>query len=81
MILYFIYESGFLLFSTQVGHFSSNTGKVHFEGLLRLLRYIRDSKKLGLKYYAKIEDTPLSDILRQISIKTNKQLMVFSDSI
>ena len=34
--------------------FSSNTGKVHLEGLVHLLRYIRDNKNLGLKYYAKI---------------------------
>ena len=29
--------------------FSSNTGKVHYEGLVNLLRYIRDNKNLGLK--------------------------------
>ena len=34
--------------------FSSNTGKVHFEGLLDLLKYIWDANNLGLKYYAKI---------------------------
>ena len=35
---------------------SSNPGKVHFEGLVHLLRYIRDNKNLGLKYYADIND-------------------------
>ena len=44
--------------------FSSNTGKVHFEGLVHLMRYIRDRYNLGLKYYANIEDAPLSDLLR-----------------
>ena len=29
--------------------FSANPGKVHFEGLVHLLRYIRDNKTLGLK--------------------------------
>ena len=47
------------LLSTRVdlsfaGHnlakFSANTGKVHFEGLVHLLRYIRDNKTLGVKY-------------------------------
>ena len=42
--------------------------------------YIRENNNLGLKYYSKKEDAPLSDILRQASINTDKQLMVFSDS-
>ena len=36
----------------KLAKFSSNPGKVHFEGLLHLLKYIRDNKTLGLKYYA-----------------------------
>ena len=36
----------------KLAKFSSNHGKVHFEGLVHLLRYIRDNKTLGLKYYA-----------------------------
>ena len=64
-----------------LGFFSSNTGKVHFEGLIHLLRYIWDNKNLGLKYYAKIDDSPPSNILRQDSIKTENKLMVFYYSI
>ena len=60
--------------------FSSNHGKVHFEGLVHLLRYIRDSNNLGLIYYVKINDTPLSELLRQDRINTKKQFMVLSDS-
>ena len=60
--------------------FSSNPGKVNFEGLLHLLIYIRDKKNLGLKYYSKIDDSPLSGLLRQSSIKTENQLMMLSDS-
>ena len=33
-----------------------------------------------LKYYADINDAPLSDLLRQASIKTKNHLMDFSDS-
>ena len=61
--------------------FLSNTVKVKFEGLVHLLRYIRDNKNLRLKYYAKIEEAPLYDLLRQAIIKNENQLMVFSDSI
>ena len=57
--------------------FSVNPGKVHFEGLVHLLRYIRDNKTLGLKYYADVNDEPVTDILMQANIKTKNHLMVF----
>ena len=60
--------------------FSANPGKVHFEVLVHLLRYIRDNKTLGLKYYADLNDAPVTDILRQTNIKTKNHLMDFSDS-
>ena len=61
--------------------FHQFSGKVHFEALIHLLRYIKDNKNLGLKYYSKIDDTPLYDLLRQAGIKTENQLMLFPDSI
>ena len=60
--------------------FSSNPGKVHFEGLVHLLRYIRYNKNLGLKFYADMNDSPLSDLLREARIKNENQLVTFSDS-
>ena len=60
--------------------FSENPGKVHLEGLVHLLRYIRDNKTLVLKYYADLNDAPVTDILWQANIKTNNNLMAFSDS-
>ena len=45
--------------------FSANPGKVHFEGLVHLLRYIRDNKTLGLKYYSDLNDAQVTDLLRQ----------------
>ena len=59
--------------------FSANPGKVHFEGLINILRYIRDNKTLGLKYYAGTNDAPVTDLLRQASIKTENHLVDFSD--
>ena len=59
--------------------FSANPGKVHFEGLVHLLGYIRDNKTLGLKYYADLIDAPVPDLLRQANIKTKNNLMAFSD--
>ena len=54
----------------KLANFSSNPGKLHFECLLHILRYIRDNKTLGLKYYYDIDDEPLSDLLIQASINT-----------
>ena len=61
--------------------FLSNPGKVHFECLVKLLRYIGENNNLGLIYYDKIEYAPLSGLLRQDTINTENQLMGLSDSI
>ena len=65
----------------QSGKNSSNPGKVHFGGLIHFFIYIRGKNNLRLKYYAKIEDVPLYDLLRQASINTENQLVVVSDYI
>ena len=49
---------------------SENSGKVKYECFVHLLRYIRDNKTLEMNYYATINDAPVSDLLRQASIKT-----------
>ena len=64
----------------KLAKFSANLGKVHFEGLIHLLRYIRYHKTLGLKYYVDLIDAPVTDILRQANIKTKNHLMDFYDS-
>ena len=45
-----------------------------------MLRYIRDNKTLDLKYYADLNDAPVTDLLRQANIKTKNHLMAFSYS-
>ena len=70
-----------LSFSVQkLAKFSANTGKVHFEVLVHILKYIRENNTLGLKYYADMNDAPVTGLLRQVSIKTENHLMYFSDS-
>ena len=65
--------------TTQSVKVLSNPGKVKFGGLTQLLRYVRENKNSDLTYYAKIEDTTLSDLLRQDIIMPEKQLMAFYD--
>ena len=64
----------------KLSKFSANPGQVQFEGLVHLLRYIRDNKNLVLKYYADLNYAPVTDLLRQANIKTKNHLMDFSDS-
>ena len=77
------------LFSTRVylsfkvhklEKFSSNTGKVHFEGLIHILRYIRYNKTLALNYYDNINDARVSELLSRDSINTENKLMYIYDS-
>ena len=64
----------------KLANFPQNPGKVHFEGLVHLLRYIRDNRPFGLKYYADMNDAQVTNLLRQDSIKTENHLMDISDS-
>ena len=61
-LLFTIVDLSFAVY--KLAKFSANTGKVHFEGLVHFLRYIRDNKNLGLKYYVDLNDAPVTDILR-----------------
>ena len=70
---------GLSLAVNKLENFPSNPGKVHFEGLVNLLRNISYNKTLGLKYYSDMNDVPVSDLLRKASISTENQLMDFSD--
>ena len=64
----------------KLSKFSSNPGKIQFEGLVHLLRYIMENKTLGLKCYADIKDAPLYDLLRQANIKTENKFLDLSGS-
>ena len=48
----------------KLAKFSPNPGKLFFEGLVHLLRYIRYNKTLGLKYYVDIKDAALCFLYR-----------------
>ena len=45
--------------------------------MVHLLRYIRNNKIVGLRYYADMKDATLYDLLRKAIINTEKKLMVF----
>ena len=47
--------------------------------MVHILRYIRENKTLGLKYYVDMNDAPVTELLIQASIKNENHLMTFSD--
>ena len=65
----------------KLARFSANPGKVHYQGLVYVLIYIRYNRTLGLNYYSDMKYTPLSDLFRQDNIKTDNQLMDFYNFI
>ena len=80
-LIYLLSTRVYLSFAVhKLAKFSANNGKVQFEGLVHFFRYIRDNKTLGLKYYADLNDAPVTDLLRKSNIKTKNHLMDFSDS-
>ena len=77
-LIYVLYTRVDFSFSVQkLAKFSANPGKVNLEGLVNLLRYIRENNSLGLKYYSDMNDAPVSEFLRQAIIKTENHLMDF----
>ena len=80
-LIHLLYTRLYLIFAVhKLAKFLSNLGKVHFEWLVNVLRYIRENKILGLNHYDDMKYAPFSDLLRQAIINTKNQLMVFSDS-
>ena len=70
----------FSLAVRKLAKFLENPGIIHFEGLVHILRYIRDNNTLVLKYYDNVNDEPVSDLLRQASIKIEDHLMDYYSS-
>ena len=79
--LYFFYKSRFGFVVHKLEKFSSNPGKVNFEGWIIFLRYIRNDITLGLNYYDEMKDPHLYELFRKASINTENKLMFFSDYI
>ena len=79
-LIYLLYKRvnlNFLLY--KLTKFLSNPAKVHFEGFVHILGYIRENKTLALKYYADMNDALVSDLSRKSGIKNENQLMDFYD--
>ena len=80
-LIYFLSTRVKLNFSVhKLSEISSNSGKVHFKGLLHLFICIKDNNTLGLKYHTDMNYTPLSYLLRQAIINNENLFIALSDS-
>jgi hypothetical protein len=60
--------------------YTRHPGEAHMEALLHLLRYLRDSMYLGLKYYSDITMSSITRLLSSNGISLDNPLCTFTDS-
>ena len=79
-LIYLLSRRVNLIFAVhKLAKFSSNPGKVYFEGMVHLLRYLRHNKNLGLKHYADMKYEIFPVLFRLASINPESKLTGFSD--
>lgn len=64
----------------KLAKFMQKPGRVHFEALIHLLKYLRSNRCYGLKYYRYIEDSPIHVLLLENGIKSTLNIYGFHDS-
>ena len=64
----------------KIAKFSKSPGRVHFEVLIHLLRYLRDTAYLGIKFYSNFAEAPLLHALSSQNIHQHHPFFGFSDS-
>jgi hypothetical protein len=64
----------------KLAKFSRRPGKVHFEALLHVLRYLRDNCHHGIRFYSNSDDAPIMKMLKMQSLQQHHPFFGFSDS-
>ncbi|MGH7954479.1 MAG: hypothetical protein ACREOZ_00810, partial [Gloeomargaritales cyanobacterium] len=60
--------------------YNNQPGKVHFQALIHLLGYLRDNSNCGLTFYGDVLQAPVTKLLRDHEIPSQRDLYSFSDS-
>ncbi len=63
----------------KLAKYTQKTGKAHFGVFIHLLRYLRDNKFHGLRYYSNIKEAPLTRMLRDQNISQRHLFYGHSD--
>jgi hypothetical protein len=66
--------------TTKLAKFCNNPGKVHFQAMLWLLGYLKQTANLGIKFYNDPKTSPIGECLQRNSIPQEGELVTFSDS-
>jgi hypothetical protein len=64
----------------KLAKISRSPGRVHFDVLIHLLRYLRDNVYLGIKFYSNFMEAPLLKSLSSQNIEQHHPFFCFSDS-
>jgi len=64
----------------KLAKYTRKPGKVHFEALLHLLRYLRDNSLYGVRFYSNIVESPIYRMLLKQKIDEKHLLFGFTDS-
>jgi hypothetical protein len=64
----------------KLAKFTHRPGKVHFAGLLHLLRYLRDNSSYGVRFYSNLSEAPIYQMLLSQNIEEKHTLFSFTDS-
>jgi hypothetical protein len=70
----------FIFAVNKLAKYTRKPGKVHFEALIHLLRYLRDNSLYGIRFYSVIEESPIYQMLTAQSITEKHFLFGFTDS-
>jgi transposase InsO family protein len=66
--------------TNKLAKFTRLPGRVHFDVLLHLLRYLRDNALLGIRFYSDLFRAPLMKMLESQKIQQHHAFFGFSDS-
>jgi hypothetical protein len=64
----------------KLAKYMRKPGKVHFEALIHLLRYLRDNSSYGICFYSIIKDAPIYQMLLAQKIEEKHLMFGFTDS-
>jgi len=64
----------------KLAKFTRKPGKLHFEAIVHLLRYLRDNSLYGVRFYSNIADAPIYQMLLNQKIEEKHPFFWFTDS-
>ena len=66
--------------TTKLAKFCNEPGKVHYQALIWLLGYLKQTGNLGIRYYHNEKNSPLGEMLARNNIQAEGEEITFSDS-